>query len=107
MPAIPKYSALIRDSIMDINAVVATYNAQIYQYVGDEIVTAWTVEKGKLPIYCIQFFFACDAKFKSRSLLSETVWTITEIQSRASYGEINGSPGNRFASQARNMYPYL
>ena len=62
-----KYSAFIRDSIMDINAVVATYHAQIYQYVGDEIVTTWTVEKGKLPIYCIQFFFACEAKFKSRS----------------------------------------
>lgn len=62
-----KYSAFIRDSFLDINAVVATYNAQIYQYVGDEIVITWPVEKGQLPLYCIQFFFACEAKFKSRA----------------------------------------
>jgi adenylate cyclase len=62
-----KYSAFIRDSFMDINEVVPGYNAQIYQYVGDEIVITWTVEKGKLPLYCIQFFFACEAKFASRS----------------------------------------
>ena len=47
--------------------VATSCHAQIYQYVGDEIVTTWTVEKGKLPLYCIQFFFACEAKFKSRS----------------------------------------
>ncbi|WP_165758904.1 adenylate/guanylate cyclase domain-containing protein [Niastella yeongjuensis] len=62
-----KYSAFIRDSIGDINEVVPRYNAQIYQYVGDEIVVTWTVEKGKLPLFCIQFFFACEAKFASRS----------------------------------------
>ncbi len=62
-----KYSAFIRDSFLDINEVVPGYNAQIYQYVGDEIVVTWTMVKGKLPLYCIQFFFACEAKFASRS----------------------------------------
>nr|WP_236065541.1 adenylate/guanylate cyclase domain-containing protein [Niastella soli] len=62
-----KYSAFIRDSMLDINEVVPRFNAQIYQYVGDEVVVTWTVEKGKLPLYCIQFFFACEAKFASRA----------------------------------------
>jgi adenylate cyclase len=63
-----KCSAFIRDSILDINHVVADYHAQIYQYVGDEIVVTWNVENGKLPLRCIRFFFACEAKFKSRSM---------------------------------------
>ena len=62
-----KYSAFIRDSFMDINAVLATYHAQIYQYVGDQIVITWTIEEGLKDFSCIQFFFACEAKFKARS----------------------------------------
>ncbi|MEO6722381.1 MAG: adenylate/guanylate cyclase domain-containing protein [Ferruginibacter sp.] len=62
-----KYSAFIRDSFMDINSVLSTYNAQVYQYVGDEIVITWPIWKGVLPLYCIQFFFACEAKFNDRS----------------------------------------
>jgi adenylate cyclase len=62
-----KYSSFIRDSFMDINAVLSDYNAQIYQYIGDEIVISWTIEEGLKDLSCIQFFFACEEKFKSRS----------------------------------------
>ena len=62
-----KYSAFIRDSFMDINAVLPAYHAQIYQYVGDEIVFTWTIEEGLKDFSCIQFFFACEARFKARS----------------------------------------
>ena len=41
-----KYSSFIRDSFMDINEVVPLYNAQVYQYVGDEIVLSWNVNDG-------------------------------------------------------------
>jgi adenylate cyclase len=62
-----KYSAFIRDSFMDINSLLATYNAQIYQYVGDEMVITWTIEEGMKKFSCIQFFFACEEKFKSNA----------------------------------------
>ena len=62
-----KYSSFIRDSFMDINSLLSGYNAQIYQYVGDEVVLTWTIEEGLTNLSCIRFFFACEAKFKKRS----------------------------------------
>ena len=62
-----KYSTFIRDSFMDINSVLAKYNAQIYQYVGDEIVITWTIGEGLKDVSCVQFFFACEARFKERA----------------------------------------
>jgi adenylate cyclase len=62
-----KYSSFIRDSFMDANAVLSAHNAQIYQYVGDEIVITWTIEEGMKDFSCIQFFFACEERFRKRS----------------------------------------
>jgi adenylate cyclase len=62
-----RYSSFIRDSFMDINTVLAGYNAQIYQYAGDEIIITWTVEEGLKDFSCIQFFFACEERFNKRS----------------------------------------
>ena len=61
-----KYSSFIRDSFMDINAVLSTYNAQIYQYVGDEIIITWPVAEGLKHLFCIEFFFACESRFGKR-----------------------------------------
>jgi adenylate cyclase len=62
-----KYSGFIRDSFMDINALLPAYDAQIYQYVGDEIVITWTIEEGLKNFSCVQFFFACEDRFNQRS----------------------------------------
>jgi adenylate cyclase len=62
-----KYSAFIRDSFMDINAVLSECSAQIYQYVGDEIVLTWKVHEGLKEMSCIKFFFACQNRFAARS----------------------------------------
>jgi adenylate cyclase len=62
-----KYSAFIRDSFMDINEVLSSYHAEVYQYVGDEIVLTWTIKEGLHEISCIRFFFACEKKFEERS----------------------------------------
>lgn len=62
-----KYSAFIRDSFMDINSILSKYNAQIYQYVGDEIVITWPIGVGLRNAACIKFFFACEAKFTEKA----------------------------------------
>ena len=62
-----KYSAFIRDSFMDINAVLTMFNARVYQYAGDEIVVTWTIDEGFRNLSCIGFFFACEARFKEKS----------------------------------------
>ena len=60
-----KYSALIQDCFIDINKVVRKYNADIYQYVGDEVVVSWPAED--LQNYaCTEFFFAVQERLGRR-----------------------------------------
>jgi adenylate cyclase len=61
-----KYSALIRDSFMDINQVLARHNAEIYQYVGDEIVVSWPISEGLRGMACVEFFFSTQDQFNQR-----------------------------------------
>ena len=62
-----RYSAFIRDSFMDINKALKSHDAEIYQYVGDEIVVSWRISEKVKKIACVQFFFACQKQFESRS----------------------------------------
>jgi adenylate cyclase len=62
-----RYSTFIRDSFMDINKVLKFYDAEIYQYVGDEIVVSWRIDERVKKIACAKFFFACQKQFESRS----------------------------------------
>jgi len=62
-----KYSSFIRDCFVDINEVLYAYRAQVYQYVGDEIVVTWPESEGVKQHFCIEFFFACRNQFRTRS----------------------------------------
>jgi adenylate cyclase len=61
-----RYSALIRDSFMDINQVLTKHNAEVYQYVGDEIVVSWSLNEGMRKLACVEFFFSTQDQFDSR-----------------------------------------
>ena len=61
-----KYSSFIRDSFMDINQVLFPYNAQVYQYVGDEIILSWKIKEGLKNLSCIHFYFACEKQFDKK-----------------------------------------
>ena len=62
-----KYSSFIRDCFSDINEVLYPFRAQVYQYVGDEIVVTWSEKEGIKNHYCIEFFFACKKQFEART----------------------------------------
>jgi len=62
-----RYSSFIRDSFTDINQMLNLYNAEVYQYVGDEIVISWKVNEKMENMSCVQFFFACEEQFLNRS----------------------------------------
>jgi adenylate cyclase len=62
-----RYSALIRDCFADINEMLFPYCAQVYQYVGDEIVLTWPASEGLHDHLCIRFFFACKSRIQRRS----------------------------------------
>ncbi|MEO1053142.1 MAG: adenylate/guanylate cyclase domain-containing protein [Bacteroidota bacterium] len=51
-----KYSTLIQDCFNDL-AVVVQNEAQIYQYVGDEVVLTWPIEAGLRNHNCIKAYF--------------------------------------------------
>jgi adenylate cyclase len=61
------YSNFIRDSFLDINRLLSLYNAEVYQYVGDEIVLSWQMEHSEEDNACISFFFACEERFIQKS----------------------------------------
>jgi adenylate cyclase len=53
-----KFSELIQDCFLDVNKVIPPFNAEIYQYVGDEVVLSWSSTEGLRKMNCIKFFFA-------------------------------------------------
>lgn len=62
-----KYSSFIRDCFSDINEVLFPFRAQVYQYVGDEIVVTWPEQEGLKHHFCINFYFACKDQFSFRA----------------------------------------
>ncbi len=62
-----KYSQFIQDCFYDLNEVVPKYDAEIYQYVGDEAVLSWPYKKGLANNNCIDLFFAFQQKKHKKS----------------------------------------
>lgn len=60
------YSNFIKDCFYDLS-IVNHYNAQIYQYVGDEAVLTWERKKIKNVTECIDAFWAFDDELLKRS----------------------------------------
>ncbi|MEM9001540.1 MAG: adenylate/guanylate cyclase domain-containing protein [Bacteroidota bacterium] len=60
-----KYSQFIQDCFYDLNKIVPKYDAEIYQYVGDEAVLSWPYEKGLDNNNCINLFFAFERQRQS------------------------------------------
>jgi adenylate cyclase len=52
------YSHFLRHCFHDLTDIVLKYKAEIYQYVGDEVVLSWTEKNGLERLNCIKTFFA-------------------------------------------------
>ncbi|SMC96846.1 adenylate/guanylate cyclase domain-containing protein [Pedobacter africanus] len=52
-----KYHALLKDIFTDVTNPILDNKGEIYQYVGDEVVVAWTYKDGIEDSRCIQCFF--------------------------------------------------
>lgn len=62
-----KYSQLIQDCFFYLNKIINKYDAEIYQYVGDEAVLSWTPKRGIRRLNCIHLFFDFERKLKRHS----------------------------------------
>ncbi|WP_298420930.1 adenylate/guanylate cyclase domain-containing protein [uncultured Kordia sp.] len=60
------YSQLIQDCFYDLNTIVRKYDAEIYQYVGDEAVLSWKYARGIKKNRAVLLFFAFQEKIQSR-----------------------------------------
>ena len=72
-----KFSELIQDCFLDVNKVIPPFNAEIYQYVGDEVVLSWIASEGLRNINCIKFFFAFQKRLHDRREYYESHYEFT------------------------------
>jgi len=52
-----KYHGLLKDVFSDITDPILSTRGEIYQYIGDEVVISWTMEKGVKHSHCIACYF--------------------------------------------------
>ncbi|GAA4235771.1 hypothetical protein GCM10022291_18480 [Postechiella marina] len=62
------YSEFIQDCFLDLNRIVNKYDAQVYQYVGDEAVLTWKFKKGIYKFNCVTLFFDFKSQLQKREL---------------------------------------
>ncbi|MEP2026138.1 MAG: adenylate/guanylate cyclase domain-containing protein [Reichenbachiella sp.] len=62
-----KYSNLIQKCFLYLNEIVFDHKAQIYQYVGDEVVLTWDSRVKDAPRLSVELFFAFREKLASKS----------------------------------------
>jgi adenylate cyclase len=60
------YSQFLQDCFYDLNEILSKYEAEIYQYVGDEAVLSWSFKKGAQNHNCIAIFFAFENQIHSK-----------------------------------------
>ncbi len=51
-----KYSELIQDCFTDLS-IVRHFKAEIYQYVGDEVILSWSISRGLENLNCVKTYF--------------------------------------------------
>lgn len=61
-----EYSRLIQQCFYDLNEIVATYEGEIYQYVGDEAVISWPYDRGIRQNQCIDCFFGFQTRLMEK-----------------------------------------
>lgn len=62
-----KYSQLIQDCFCDLTLAVNEFDANIYQYIGDEVVLIWPYNDGIKNAKCIKIFFRFKEYLQKRS----------------------------------------
>lgn len=60
------YSLFIRQFISDVNHCLHRHHADIYQYVGDEVVLTWK-RSARNAITALDFYFACQLRIEQRA----------------------------------------
>lgn len=61
-----RYSKLIQDCFFDLNSVLVPFEANIYKYVGDEVIISWSIDSGIRNGHCLEIFFGFHTQLENR-----------------------------------------
>jgi adenylate cyclase len=57
---------MIQDCYAELTTPLIHYNAQVYQYVGDEVVVSWRMNRFFNASYCHEFFYAFQERLEAK-----------------------------------------
>ena len=60
------YSRFIKECIHELTPVIQKYHAQVYQYVGDEVILLWNMKEGLNRYNCVNAFFEFTSSLHKR-----------------------------------------
>lgn len=84
-----KYSNLIQDCFYDLTDIVYNRCAKVYQYVGDEVILTWEIDKGIHNNNCIQTFFDFNRAIKKKEdYYANKYGLIPEFKAGIHYGDV-------------------
>lgn len=84
-----KYSEMIQNCFHAVNKVIPKYFAEIYQYVGDEVVLTWLKKEGLENQNCINFYFAFHELLeKNRAAYEDKFGLLPQFKASAHVGKI-------------------
>ncbi len=119
------YSRMLKSCYYDLTDIILNYEAEVYQYVGDEVVLTWPISKGIENLNCIKTFFAYEKKLKERKEFYHRIYgvqpefkagmdagivTVTEIGEIKREIAFHGDPLNtasRILDQCKNLQKKL
>lgn len=84
-----KFSELIQDCFYDLNGIVNQYFAEIYKYVGDEVILTWKKERGISKNNCLDFYFEFIASLLRKKQYYQSKYElIPEFKASINFGEV-------------------
>ena len=84
-----QYSRMIQACFRDVNKVLPSFFAEVYQYVGDEVVLTWEKEEGLRNLNCINFYFGfCEQINNNKSEYEKEFGLLPKFKASAHVGEI-------------------
>lgn len=83
------YSELIQDCFIDLTPAIQKYQAEVYQYVGDEAVLTWKLKEGLKDRRCLHAYFRFDEAIQSRREYYQTKYNLVpEFKAGANCGPV-------------------
>jgi adenylate cyclase len=85
----PKYYALLNSFFRDISEAILEREAEIYKYIGDEVILTWPVDVGFRNANCIRVFFDILAEIEARREYYESEFGhVPEFKAGLHFGDV-------------------